>query len=984
MRLSSSHSLPARDRAALTGIALGLHPEAFDHHPPSEVTNRTDVVNLPRNPARVTRTLKAAALALAVLLAGCGGDSGAPATDGPRVTNPIPVLDTRDGVLEIPTLRAGDRYYESVRLRLSAGGAFSVLSYRDSGPVPSVTARLSKDVDLRTLTRRDSVSLVINRLHIDHKAFDDVAIALVAGRWRYAFDLTEATALSHHDFDINPRMIHDRRHTVVLPATAERNAQNMPVRLESSAYRLCADPHDDGADELSLVNERGIVLALVRAGQPCVSLRVSAGVYTLRHRYGGTGKPRTVFLRHRDTPAALSASAIGPAKARRLSVSGRPLSGADYPEYWAFSVVTDLVAEPAFLAQFTYGTSRSFNGQYPPRVPPNLSADDCLGYFDAAARYGGYRRGSDDESTPRRTLADGLSFFRITYGEDGAPTINGPRYCEGFDVGYWNWSNADAPQANLSFGLPSVFGQSGNWVRSTLKLESLGGNTYLMKYVSGAPRYLASTTMWGPSALPWVFSGGQGYFSAATADSANPQPVRAALRHFPRGLAVGNTVSVRDLEVGQVALFRNDDCTGEALIVDGGPMLAHEVPGMTGSMLLGPMTGAMVYEGTQLQGKSARVIVEGCVKQEFNTTKLTTNPFATAGFGSMSITTASIDLVLQHGCENCNLSNLVLAAGQSLAGANLKGANLNSATLLGVDLSFANLQAARLQGASLDNSNFEGANLCGAFLNKPTFDDPLRGRHAATATGAFFKHANLNGADLSGAALTQASFFSNNLDICQPAVGCQGQDPSTYANAPYCASAVGAKLANTSFNAAFLSGVDFSGAEAAGVNFSGATLYGANFSKAKLPADAGSGNVANFRGALMQGTNFTSAVLTGADFSGAFFDNMPTNDCMESDIIPELTNFPGFKTLQDGSCKPGQINVAICVRSIYKPQGALPVLDSSNVCPDGRSRGPCQGDAMFSPNTSATRSTTKFSLCVKTDTSKPLCTGMTNRPNRCW
>jgi uncharacterized protein YjbI with pentapeptide repeats len=521
-----------------------------------------------------------------------------------------------------------------------------------------------------------------------------------------------------------------------------------------------------------------------------------------------------------------------------------------------------------------------------------------------------------------RTLADGMSLFRVFRDANGnASGLGPPRYCDTDPqtpnpVYNWRVPNGDGHPVNL-YPNHQLSDPSKPTATGPARLEfasATGGTLHLVApadATGAVPGPLYFTLLSGDNLFNASLNGSQvyGYFSSGGGIFSAPIDFQVGLRYFPSGLA--NT----GLYQGQIALFKNSTCSGEALVVDNLNLPKTAMVGFTGSILLGQLTKATVYGSENYTGTAKNLFSAGCNMPNM-------------AFSSMRMSVDTSDIVLQHNaCEYCNLGGIDLS-NHDMTGARLTHSNLVNAIFTKTNLSNADLSYANLASARLDLANLDGANLKSAAGNAPP-----SGGAAASLQGAYLRNANLAGSNFSAADFTFASFYSSNAGTCQ----------IWNSSSPNCSSASGATLDGAVFSSALLSGTDFSGTStsARGAVFTAANLAGAVFASADLSANESSGRATLFDWALLMGADFTGAKVKQARFSNAYVSppDAQSGNCILQQLDNHYTGFAGFKVPNSQSTGPacvlGKQDAPTCIQTNYSKATVLPTTDCTNVCPDG-------------------------------------------------
>lgn len=807
-------------------------------------------------------------------------------------------------------------------------------------------------------------TLTLRRLHVDHHVYGEFAIRLTGKSWLLVNDPQEIKALGAEDFASNPTVHADDSHHVVLASHPASGVQRVPLRLKAQSYRFCMDPQDEGGDSMTLLDPEGRQVFSIRAGEECALVDAQAALYTMEHRYGGTGGERTIFMRNQANTAAQAAATTAAARSERslarLPLRSNPLlplkaAAPQAREYWSLylagsrpsdtnggflgyagpryvlgqpycswgmsftlrdfwlanaflAVEKDALTQPFVLGQ-PLGCEDGHQGSYAIRVANSADPEHPANVFNH--RVGSFGQGQPDF----QALGDVISYPPAMFALGSVPSFRpGGRVVPG---------NANESMSHLDPGNTPQNWYSPlalMWVRLLIKdykghtfspdFGTQGGKSWRFPAVRANGAF-SSTTGPRPYIAP---TGGRPPLVPVLAPAQKPgvpgvPSLAIAFRFFPDQVP---PELLRTLGPGQVALFTTPDCTGPAVVSENISMpnfSAASIPQLArlgASFQLGLQTSATGYSGSNYTGTARHLTQLGC-KQ--------------GGFASMRVETDTVTMVVSsHSCTDCNLTGANFA-GTSLKNVNLANSNLNAVDLSGLDLSGADLRSASLQGARLRKSNLDGANLCGAVLSA----GPLGGL-AATLVGAHLKNTNLYQADLDGADLSGASFYGSRQGSCPQ--GCDGALPST------CATASHASIYNATFESAYLSNVDMSNVTGEAVDFSRTVMFGVSLSGARLNPNQQAGVGSKFVNAYLHGTDFSQAQLSYADFSGASVE--PGSTCNQAKLGTPYAAFPGYlSAVGTGTCSAATPVAPFCVQAIFAAASAFPPTDCTNTCPDG-------------------------------------------------
>ena len=877
------------------------------------------------------------------------GSSNGISVNGRIGTGSIPQLFSTDDTLVLPVVKVGNQIQSNVRIQLKKDFTWTLLSSgatRTATPQdkPSAVADAANSKSGLTEASPD-VNLTVARMHIGSKVFAQVGLRLVGRNWSFIRPPQEVKALHAEDFASSALLEADDSHHVMLASHMDSGLQTVPMRLQSRSYRFCMDAQAEGADTTTLLDSTGSIVFNLKAGDPCTTIQAADGSYKLQHRYGGKGAARTIFMRHdANTKRPESAKSVAPPALLSMRqpdttnapaplrmqlqrfTSSLPTSG---EEYWA-------VRSPDYVPSFPY------------RYLTTLDAP-CKGRLGFAEPF----------ITPS-------SLFRIdSVTNPNNPTLESPLACKDpADFMFYGPNLQIYPRYLYSSGFKAdeatgiydaqfvsplsvnIVSQSGNVFQTRVQYRSSNpldlyfryGQDFINSALNSAAGMYQSLISTNDGSL--VSNAGNDLDENGDQVPNDLQSLIIGYKYFPAGLR-GDDLR---LDVGQVALYTGDGCTGAAFVTSES-FQGLSTSALTGagirSIQVGLSTRANLYGYLKEQHTGRYRIGDPQVElggpfdgpfKQFN--KLSCNPVETLP-NSISypytlrilVDTVTM-LITTDSCEQCNLTGADFSNITNLANAKLSRADLDSADLSDHDLSGIDLRYANLQGAKLDRSNLEKANLCGASLNMSP-----QSKLAGSFRGAHLKDANLSNTNLSSVDFTNASFYSSDAGRDQVQSDC------TSYQVPTKATATGAVIENTIFAAAYLSRVDMSQATGVSVDFSNATLFGVSFVSARLDFNADDGRRTRFTNANLQGSDFTGTTLRFADFTGAQVDT--TSSCIQTLLNPTYANFPGSTVQQskfNETCLAGKPVAAFCVQTIMNATPAVPSTDCSNICADGSGR----------------------------------------------
>ncbi|MCB0346609.1 MAG: pentapeptide repeat-containing protein [Bdellovibrionales bacterium] len=305
---------------------------------------------------------------------------------------------------------------------------------------------------------------------------------------------------------------------------------------------------------------------------------------------------------------------------------------------------------------------------------------------------------------------------------------------------------------------------------------------------------------------------------------------------------------------------RNDDCDieGESSIVAASSPSAletHWIPTrQQGILALIDSCRGCNLEGIDFSGRDLKAIdfsnahFKGAnlSKVDFTNAMLAGADLSGANLTSANLTSANLSKV--------DLTTTTLT-GATMVGINLSGANLSQVHLSGYDISNAdfsqsNLTSTDLSHATLDNSNFSTANLKEANLGYASLKDTNFSKATLTETifsYAFMVNANLSGSDIQGASFEHVDFYSDGTGT---------------------ASLEDATIVSGNFTDANLIEIVLDKAIISGGNFSDARLLNASIRGTQHPQNS-TGETLLFANALLAGADFSGALFDEVDFSNA-------------------------------------------------------------------------------------------------------------------
>lgn len=976
--------------------------------------------------------LLSALLVFVVLSVSCSGDSARPAGTGSSATQAgtgsVPLYEASTQLLTLPQLRMGDTILTDVKLSLKPQGNWAVVSKgasRSRTPADSPAANLDAPGGNSDLggSQIDG-TLTIARLHAGSRVFSSVAIKLNGNQWAFGSAPQEIKTLHSEDFKSNTAIAADESHHVVLNSGPSSGVQSVPMRLSTRPYKFCMDAQAGGADSMTLLDAARSVVFTLKAGDACITINAAEGRYTMEHRYGGSGKNRTLFMHHEEntTTAANAAkrqqAPLGAAVASTKSTSaaaalkastGTPLYSPG-PEYW-------LVKSPLYDSNGWLGDNNYLYNSRPEDDPcrgvlglgsPGLRTPirNSLLKVEKDALVGtpvalGPNSNCSFPDFTYMVLVGGSMFFDF---DSAVGRVQSSRFTfVDFDridaeIGVIGKMNYTCIDGSCTGGVAPIRLAIRNQDASTFQLfnEPIYPNQLRPDNRINAPAYRT----------PYLVKQGNKFLVNAAAGETGTKFIVDA-RYFPAGLVDPQ------LDVGEYALFANANCTGAAYVTSS-PFTSsnynafNDFSGRFQSIQMGLSTRAVFTDGAgsskqfnQLSctpiGTSGNPARQG-VPDGFILPPDTVipNPSGLPGITfpptiiptELSIfITPVVDTVAfvirTDSCETCNLAGGDFT-GTDLSGVKLRGANLANALMANIDLSRADLRFTNLQGAVMSGSNLEAANLCSAQLNASA-----NVTVAATLSRAHMKNTNLTNAVLNGVDFSNASFYSSG----QPAT-CQENTCDSY-TAPTCAGASGASIENANFDSAYLANVDMSGATGRGVNFANATLFGVSLSGANLGVNADAGTGSKFSKARLQGVNFANAEVSFADFTGAQMDL--DSSCIQATIGAAFLQFPGSKvpaSSGSSSCVAGKQVAPFCVNATFKASPSYPSTNCTNTCADGsRSgaqnpiNGSCTNTAACAPTswTSALSTGVPGGIATSSCIGKAqLCNDFSNPANACW
>ena len=873
-------------------------------------------------------------------------------------------------------------------------------------------------------------TLTIARLHAGARVFNSVAIKLTGNQWAFGSAPQEIKTLHSEDFKSNTAIAADESHHVVLNTGPSSGVQSVPMRLSSRPYKFCMDAQAGGADSMTLLDAGRSTVFTLKAGEACITINAAEGRYTMEHRYGGSGKNRTVFMHHEENTATAAnagkrqqapiGAAVASARPITAAVRLKASTGTDLyspgPEYWS-------VKSPLYGSNGWLGLNMFLYNSRP-------EDDPCRGVLGL---------GSPGLRTPIRNSLlkvekDALVGTPVALGANSncpypdftyMMLVGGSMFFD-FDsavgrVQSTRFAFVDFDRIHAEIGVigkmdyTCIDGKcTGGVAPLNLVIKQQFANTFQLAaepstYISPGQSQPDNRVNAPAYSTPYIINLKQGnkfLVNAAAGETGTKFIVNA--RYFPAGL------EDPQLNVGEYALFANANCTGAAYVTSS-PFTSSnynafdDFSGRFQSIQMGLSTRAVFTDGA---GASKQFNQLSCtpiatpgsparqgVPDGFVIPPDTVIPAPPTGIPGLVFPptiiptefsifiTPVVDTVAfvirTDSCELCNLAGGDFS-GVDLSGVKLRGANLANALMANIDLSRADLRFTNLQGAVMSGSNLEAANLCSAQLNASA-----NVTVAATLSRAHMKNTNLTNAVLNGVDFSNASFYSSG----QPAT-CQQNSCDIYA-LPSCAGASGAPIENTNFDSAYLANVDMSGVTGRGVNFANATLFGVSFAGAKLGVNADAGTGSKFSKARMQGVNFANAEVSFADFTGAQMDL--ESSCIQATLGAAFLQFPGAKvpaSSGSSSCVAGKQAAPFCVEAIFPVSPAYPATNCTNTCADGsRSgvqdprNGSCSNTAACAPAswTSALSTGVPGGLPTSSCIGKAqLCPAFSNLGNACW
>lgn len=878
------------------------------------------------------RLLISAVLASVVAFTGCGGGKDAKSADQRTVrigTGTVPQYDPQTQTLTLPQLKAGGTLHVDVKMRLKPDGSWGLLSTGSSRAATfsdKVAATLvGKDEEGLNLQNASlDATLTVSRLHAGSRVFGSMAVKLTGSKWTFVNAPQEIKTLHPEDFRSSAAISADESNHVVLNSSPGVGMQSIPMRLSARNYRFCMDRQAEGADTTTLVSPGGATAFVLRAGDACINYPAKEGEYQLEHRYGGQGASRTVFIRHQANTALPTSSQTsqlmkGPSSAPSRSLAAIQGSQALVSlgnEYW---VIRDPASTPAGKRYLGFGSP----------TPENSHSNACRGALGIGFPFALntlFQVQKDAVTTAPVGLGQSLAcnagdvygfnyFIRPAFGDTG-----GKNYLIEHDV----FTVVDSAGYVIPIEFADQPSQAPDLLATTLQIVGVAGNRFQLQ----AQRNPVSCCSNGPTPVLTSADGTvvNGDFEGTNiSDYSSPLVVSA--RFFPAGLQQ----PVRNLGVGQVALYAGAGCSGPAFVTND-PL--GNIPDLllnSFSYLTGTLGFVDRFQSVQV-GLSTRAVVRGSagVASQFN--QLTCTSLGTQAGDASNVYPMSLDIeidtvtitVQTDACETCNL-----AGGDftdvDLSGVKLQRANLSNARMAGANLTDADLRFTNMQGVVMVGANLQNANLCAAQLN----ESPLV-PGAAILSGAHLKDTNLSQTNLDGVDFSAASFYSSG----QPR-SCQETSCGSYLR-PSCAGASGASIQSTIFESAYLANVDMSGVTGRSVVFSNAALLGVSLSSANLAGNITAGTGSKFNRAKLQGTDFTNADLSYADFTGAQMEL--DSSCVQAIVGPTFLRFPGA-TLPaspgSSTCVAAVQPAAFCVEAIFPVSPGYPATDCHNTCADG-------------------------------------------------
>ena len=866
-----------------------------------------------------------------------------------------------DGAMYLPSLRSGAVMYRDVRLTLSADGNWAVTSFApdtDRGQVPA--ARLEPPLDLAApVSAATKSELKIRRLHRGDRVESETLIQLEGNRWHMAKFTSELSAISAHDFANNPSLVARSNHVVALPTGPAIDTQRFPIELKSRPYRLCAEAASSGSDTIRLLDATGRALATAQSGEPCKTLQITAGRYTMEHTYTGSGPHRQVYFRQRGSQTRTVATAATALKSQvQISAQVMPLTQTQAQalsqlgdeEYWALEL-----ANPRAAGNYLYAPS-------------------CSEPFMTGFSWAGYNQSLNFDITDyTATYLNDTNLFRVTRDGAGQIFLTSNRSCINagevsvldarrlpYLIGIAT-NSASSISVPLPFVRPLVNGSPVSFLNTNQNPDG-SFNLYTQ----------ASSEIFGRPLYPTRFFGVDSNAQLSTSFTPDLQRFNPTYRYFPNG------IDATKLAAGEVAMYPlNTACQGPAVVIKGTAkvsglwspntpgtfneaVFSDPVFGALGflSVITGPNAtvdvvlppGSNLFDAKSgLPAKPVRIDSTGVCTQ--------TGPYfySAGGYGgpqfpasALHVTLETVELVASsRDCESCNLDGLdftVLATspgGCNLAGANFSFSDMREVNMSGCNLKGANLSSAALAGSSLVNANLDGAVLISANLNAPA------GALAAKLTGAYLRNADLSKANATGVDFSNASFFSLSGDpsACLGANG--GIGPSI------CATAQGATFTDADFNGAYLAGLNLAKSTILNASFFGANLTAANLTgviAGSANDTGGTGKGVSFINAVLLGATFPDSSIYGANFAGSYVDTDTSTAKLIAyvTLTPDHAGFPGLSQPVDPTATtPVCISVTQSAANLnlmagwqYSTPAKLPVTNNLNTCPNGSS-GPC-------------------------------------------